>query len=92
MGSIQATEHRIELKPGSKPVQAAFDKLCKQLCHPPILALPRKEGKYIIDVDASYDQLRCCLLQQKPADKYLPVGYYSKGLLPAEKNYTVTEI
>jgi len=45
------------LSPPTPEEQAAFDKLREQLCHPPILAIPRKEGKYIIDVDASYDQL-----------------------------------
>jgi len=80
------------LSPPTPEEQAAFDKLREQLCHPPILAIQRKEGKYIIDVDASYDKLGCCLLQQQLDDKYLPVGYFSKGLLPAEKNYTVTEI
>jgi len=34
----------------------------------------------------------CCLLQQQTDGSYLPVGYFSKGLLPAEKNYAVTEI
>jgi len=72
--------------------QNALDKLREQLCHPPILAVPRKEGKYIIDRNASYDQLGCCLLQQQPDGKYLPVGYFNKGLLPAEKDNTVTEI
>jgi len=80
------------MSPPSPGEQAAFDKLRTQLCHPPILAIPRKEEKYIIDVDASYDQLGCCLLQQQPDDKYLSVGYFSKGLLPAEKNYTATEV
>jgi len=72
--------------------QAAFDKLREQLWHPPILASPRKKGKNIIDVDASYNQLGCCLLQKQPSGKYLPVGLFSKGLLPAVKNHTVTEI
>jgi len=80
------------LSPPTPEEQAAFDKLREQLCHPPILAIPRKEIKFIIDVDASYDQLGCCLLQQQPDGKHLPVGYFSKGQLPAEKNYTVTEI
>jgi len=75
------------LSPPTPEEEAAFDKLREHLCHPPILSIPRKEGKYIIDVDASYDQLGCCLLQQQPDDKYLPVGYFSKGLLPEEKNY-----
>ena len=34
----------------------------------------------------------CCLLQQQTDGSYLPVGYFSKGLQPAEKNYTFTEI
>ena len=80
------------LSPTTAEEQAAFDKLREQICHPPIRAIPRKQGKYIIDVDASYDQLGCCLLQQQPDDKYLPVDYIIQGLLPAEKNYTVTEI
>jgi len=80
------------LIPRTPEEQNAFDKLREQLCHPPILAIPRKEGKYIIDVDASYDQLGCCQLQQQPDGKYLPVGFFSKGLLPADKDYTVTEI
>ena len=52
------------LSPPTPDEQAAFDKLREQLCHPPILAIPRKDGKYIIDIDASYDQLWCFLLQQ----------------------------
>lgn len=57
-----------------------------------MLAIPKPVGHYIIDVDASYNQLGCCLLQQLATGDYLPVGYYSKGLSPAQKNYTVTEI
>jgi len=80
------------LSPSTSEEQAAFDKLRGKPCHPPILAIPRIEGKYIIGVDASHDQQGCCRLQQQPDGKYLPVGYFSKSLLPAEKNYTVTEI
>jgi len=81
-----------KLCPPTMEEQAAFDRLREQLCNPPILALPRKEGKYIIDVDASYDQLGCVLLQEQPAGEYHPVSYFSRGLEPAEQNYTVTEI
>jgi len=80
------------LSPPTPEEQAALDKIREHLCHPPILEIPRKKGKYIIDVDASYDHVGCCLLQQQPDDKYLPVGYLREGLLPAEKNYTVTDI
>jgi len=78
--------------PPSMEEQAAFDRLREKLCSPPMLALPRREGKYIIDVDASYDQLGCALLQENPAGEYHPVGYFNRGLEPAEKNYTVTDI
>jgi len=81
-----------KLCPPTVEEQAAFDQLREQLCNPPILALPRREGTYIIDVDASYDQLGCALLQEQPAGEYPPVGYFSRGLEPAEQNYTVTEI
>jgi len=80
------------LSPPTLEQQAAFEKLREELCQTPILAIPRKEGKYIIEVDPSYDKLGCCLLQQKPDDKYLAVRYFGKGLLPADKNYTVTDI
>jgi len=74
------------LSPPNPEWQAALKRLHEQLCHPPLLAIPRRGGKHINDVNASYDQLGCCLLQQPPDDKYLPVGYFSEGLLPAEKN------
>jgi len=80
------------LSPPTPEEQNAVDKLREQLCHPPILAISRTEGKYIIDVDAKHDQLGCCLLQQQPDGMYLPVGYVSQSLLPAGTNYTVTEI
>ena len=81
-----------KLCPPTMEEQAVFDQLREKLCSPPILALPRREGKYIIDVDASYDQLGCALLQEQPAGEHHPVGYFSRGLEPAEQNYTVTEI
>jgi len=80
-----------KLCPPTKEEQAAFDRLREQRCNPPILALPRRDAKYIIDVDASYDQLGCALLQEQPVGEYHPVGYFSRGLEPAEKNYTVTK-
>jgi len=45
---------------------AALDLLREQLCIPLILALPMRDRKYIVDVDASYEQLGCALLQEQP--------------------------
>lgn len=81
-----------DLEPPTKEQQAAFDKLRELLLNPPVLAIPKLDGHYIVDVDASYDQLGCCLLQQQTSVEYLPVGYFSKTLEPAQRNYGVTEI
>lgn len=69
----------------------AFEELKRLLTSTPVLALPRRTGRYVLDTDASKDQLGAVLLQEQ-ADKVLkPVGYWSRGLIPAEKNYSTTE-
>jgi len=70
---------------------AAFDDLRQALLAPPILALPKAKGQMIVDVDACADQLGCTLLQEQPDGTRLPVGYWSRGLSPAEKNHSTTE-
>lgn len=44
-----------------------------------------------MEVDASYEHLRCALRQQQEDEEYLPVGYCSQGLSLAERNYRATE-
>jgi RNase H-like domain found in reverse transcriptase len=68
-----------------------FDTLREALLNPPILALSRIEGAFTLDTDASYHQLGCCLLQSQPDGSQRPVGYWSRGLMSAEKNYSTTE-
>lgn len=80
------------LAPPTEEERQAFDRLRELLCTPPVLAIPKSGFHSIIDVNASYVQLGCCLLQQQPTEEYLPVGYCSKRLTPTQKNYTVTEI
>jgi len=63
-----------------------------RLLDAPILALPRRHGHYIVDVDASSEQRGCCLQQKQSDGEYNPISYYSRALLPAEKNYFATEI
>ena len=69
----------------------AFDTLRDALLNPPILALPRIEGAFTLDTDASDHQLGCCLLQDQPDGTKHPIGYWSRGLTSAEKNYSTTE-
>jgi len=78
--------------PPSREEMDAFEKLRGRLLDGPIFSLPNRHGHYIVDDDASYEQLRCCLHQQQCDGEYHPIGYYSRALLPAEKNYFSTEI
>jgi len=70
----------------------AFEEQRGRLLAAPILALPRREGHYIVDVDATNEQLGCFLQQGQPDGEYPLIGYYSRALLPAEKNYFATDI
>ena len=64
----------------------AFEDLRARLLDPPILALPRKEGLFTLDTDASQEQIGCCLLQTQPDGTRHPIGYWSRGLTSAERN------
>jgi hypothetical protein len=69
----------------------AFESLRDRLLSPPILALPKAEGQFILDTDASAEQIGCCLLQGQADGEKLPIGYWSRGLTGAERNYSTTE-
>jgi hypothetical protein len=69
----------------------AFHSLREKLLHPPVLALPRKEGRYVLDTDASDLQIGACLSQEHPDKLRHPIGYWSRSLNPAERNYSTTE-
>ena len=69
----------------------AFQELKRCLVTAPILALPRKGYPYTLDTDALENQLGCCLVQEQPDDALHPIGYWSRSLTPAEKNYSSTE-
>jgi hypothetical protein len=69
----------------------SFNTLRAKLLDPPVLALPRREGRYILDTDASQEQIGCCLYQEQPEGEQKPIGYWSRGLTSAERNYSTTE-
>ena len=69
----------------------AFEKLRQKLLDPPILALPRADGRFTQDSDASNYQIGCTLLQDQPDGSKHPIGYWSRGQTSAEKNYSTTE-
>ena len=69
----------------------AFECLKERLASTPILALPRRAGLCIQDTVACAVQIGCNLLQQKTDKSIVPVGYYSRGLILVEKNYSTTD-
>lgn len=70
---------------------ASFEILKKRLTTTPVLALPQREGQFVLETDACGVPVGCSLLQQQPYWRFLPIGYYSGVLSPAEKNDSTTE-
>jgi len=89
---LKSTKLPKRLPPPRVKESKAFEQLHGRLLAAASLALPRREGHYIVDVDASYEQLGFCLQQQQPDGEHHHIGYYSRALLPEEKNYFATEI
>lgn len=58
---------------------------------PPVLTIPHPNRRFVVDVNACADQLGCALLQKQEDGDLRHVGYYSRTLKPAEKNYCATE-
>jgi len=90
--ALTSTKLPKRLPPPREEETKAFEELRGRLLAAPILALPRRDGHYIVDVDVSYEQLGCCLQQQQRDGEYHPISYYSRALLPSEKNYFATDI
>jgi len=79
------------LPPFSQDQRDAFEELKRRLTSTQILALPRSTGAYMLDTDASEYQVGCVLTQEQPEKTYRPVGYWSRPITWAEKNYSTTE-
>ena len=75
----------------SAEAEASFEDLRNALLSPPILALPKRDRRFVVDSDACADQLGCALLQEDGEGTLHPLGYYSRSLTPAERNYSTTE-
>jgi len=69
--------------------QRAFECLKSRLLEAPILAYPDPNLEYILDTDAS-DQNVGAVLSQVQESREVVVAYYSKSLSPTERNYCIT--
>lgn len=74
------------------PEQESFDKLKLHLSSPPCLSYPDYTQPFVIHTDASYTGIGACLMQKDCRGKLQPLGFASRTLKPAEKNYSVTDI
>jgi len=69
--------------------QQAFDTLKLKLMSEPILALPKDEGTYILDTDASDFGLGAILSQEQAGTEKV-IAYSSRTMSKAEKKYETT--
>ena len=69
--------------------EEAFNQLKERLTSAPILGMPRDEGTYYLDTDASDIGLGAVLSQNQDGDEVV-LAYASRILSRAEQNYDVT--
>lgn len=69
----------------------AFRTLIDAVLSPEVLALPAKDLPYSVDTDASKYGIGCTLFQTHPDNERKPIGFWSRSLNDAEKNYSTPE-
>ena len=79
------------LRPFGEVESQAFETLVAAVTSPPVLALPKPDLPYSVDTDASDYQVGCALFQTTEDGERRPIGYWSRSLKPAEKNYSTSE-
>ena len=69
--------------------QSAFDTLLHAFTLAPVLALPDHDKPFRLITDASDFATGAILEQPDALNRWHPVAYHSKALLPAERNYEI---
>ena len=69
----------------------AFQYLIDTLSSSHVLWVPREGDRLVVHTDASYEGLGAVLSAERDAIQR-PLGFYSKKLLPAERNNAATEL
>ena len=68
--------------------QKAFDELKDKITSQPVLALPKREGKFRVETDASEHAIGGVLSQEQEG-KWKPIAFLSRTIQPAEWNYEI---
>ena len=69
----------------------AFKNLKDSITSSPVLAISYRNRLFRIETDASKLAIGAVLLQKGSDGMFHPGAYYSRSILPAERNYTVQE-
>ena len=80
----------VQLEPFNKLEVEAFEGLKSAISNPPILALPKPGLPYSVDTDASDVQIGAALFQEHDNVRK-PIGFWSRTLHAAERNYSTSE-
>ena len=68
--------------------QRAFDELKDKITSQPVLALPKREGKFQVETDTSEHAIGGVLSQEQDR-KWKPIAFLSRTMQPAEQNYEI---
>jgi len=71
-----------------KENQEAFEELKEKITSQPVLSLPRREGKFRVETDASGHAIGGVLSQEQDG-KWKPIAFLSRTMQPAEQNYEI---
>jgi len=71
-----------------KEHQEAFEELKEKITNQPVLALPKREGKFRVETDASGHAIGGVLSQEQEG-KWKPIAFLSRTMQPAERNYEI---
>ena len=65
-----------------------FEELKKKITSQPVLSLPRREGKFRVETDASEHAIGGVLSQEQDG-KWKLIAFLSRTMQPAERNYKI---
>ena len=80
-----------ELPPRDEEQLQSFNDLIAAVLDPVILAIPKPGLRYSLDTDASDYQIGCALFQTDEEGNRRPIGFWSRTLNDAERNYSTSE-
>ena len=68
--------------------QRAFEELKEKITSQPVLSLPRREGKFRVEMDTSGHMIGGVLSQEQDG-KWKPIAFLSRTMQPVEQNYEI---